>query len=179
MAQHPITSQKHLRVQTPRTVDGISAQRDEHSSEIIYRVTHHPLSAKRHFERLNASLPKQLKMIIEELPGDSESPRRNKTPKLAGASHIPKQHDTPDANTLHDNIDLNRDHDDSKAASLGEFASKYSEDDRDELSSKSKTELHKEYADTFGGGSGGPAPRPRPRPSSPKPRTGARRGRSR
>ena len=54
---------KYLRVLTPQTVDGINLKYDD-SSQVVYKETHLPLSARKYLDQENADRPKQLLHII-------------------------------------------------------------------------------------------------------------------
>jgi hypothetical protein len=59
-------SQKHLRVETPLTTDGVTLAYDE-NSQVKKRITYLPMSAKRFLEKQNANLPNHLKATITEI----------------------------------------------------------------------------------------------------------------
>jgi hypothetical protein len=61
----------YIRIKTPRTVDGLNLLYDE-KGQISYRIMEMPMSAKKHIERENATLPRQLQQIIEVIDEDAK-----------------------------------------------------------------------------------------------------------
>lgn len=83
---HPVTSKKHLRVRTPRTTDGTQVLIED--GKVQYKTRFLPLSAKAELERQNAKLPKNLKLIIEEMPGDSGNSGSRTRQKTADTTKV-------------------------------------------------------------------------------------------
>jgi hypothetical protein len=55
---------EYLRILTPRTTDGVNLKYGP-DRQPTYKESHVPVTALKHFERENATLPDQLKHIIE------------------------------------------------------------------------------------------------------------------
>jgi hypothetical protein len=66
--------ERHLRVKTPITVDGLVLAYDSFQRP-RYSITHLPITAKVHLEKANRKLPVHLKKIIEVIdPIESPEP---------------------------------------------------------------------------------------------------------
>lgn len=68
-----ILGSRYLRVKTPQTTDGQTLKIE--NERVVYKITELPMSAKKHLEIENTTLPNHLKHILEEVD-------ENKAPKI-------------------------------------------------------------------------------------------------
>jgi hypothetical protein len=75
--------EKYLRVLTPQTVDGINLKYDERTERVIRKETFLPLTAKKHLEAENETLPIQLRHTIEVVDGSVKQEIKGSKPAVA------------------------------------------------------------------------------------------------
>jgi hypothetical protein len=84
--------EKHLRVKSPITIDGLTLAYDAFQRP-RYNITHLPITAKPHLEKANKKLPQHLKKIIEVIdPIETNVPSVGpKPPKIPSFPPAPKK----------------------------------------------------------------------------------------
>jgi hypothetical protein len=95
--------EKHIRVKTPITVDGLTLAYDAFSRP-KYSVTHLPLTAKIYLEKANKKLPPHLKKVIEIIdPIETPEPLPKPT-ALSKLRKLAEQNDVEDNDEDYDTL---------------------------------------------------------------------------
>lgn len=78
-----VTEKKHLRVETPVTIDGTNLKYAEDGKTVVTRITFLPPSARKSLEAVEAKYPAHLRSKITEVEGlkpQQQSKKKEKTP---------------------------------------------------------------------------------------------------